>query len=79
MVILGRMTFTFISSSDHVNRYVFYAVTTVLSAVFSFRYSYSRNDESIIIGVATKCVNVGEYTNKLLALYTPAIYTRAVE
>ena len=70
LMILGRMASTFISSSDHVNRYVFYAVTTLLGAVLSLGYSFSRNYVSNLISVAAICVFSGEYTSELPLLYT---------
>ena len=72
MGMLGRMASTFINSSEHVNRYVFCFVTTLLNAVFSLGFSLSNNYMFNLISMSAICLCAGKYSDKIL-LYTPPI------
>ena len=73
MGMLGRMASTFISSSDHVNRYVFWFVTMLVNAVLSLGFSLSNNYMVNLITMSGFCLCAGEYKNKMFLLYTPQI------
>ena len=73
LMMVGRVVSTFASSFSFVNRYAFYGVTILCSAVFALLYALSRSYIAIIINI----VMISFFTGKsnLVSPRTPTLMT----